>query len=103
MLLLADLHKYVIDVDAERDVGLHERQHGRRRHDGGRPPRQDVRVVGECRGHGTYTDHQEALDNKFLVSVDGDATLNLGTEHIFTVMKTKTILTIPTVEFYSFY
>ena len=103
MLLLADLHKYVIDVDAERDVGLHERQHGRRRHDAGRPPRQHVCVAGECRGHGTYTDRQEAIDNKLVAFVDGDVTLNLGTGDTFTVMYTKTTLAIPAVEFYYFY
>ena len=84
---LADLHEQVVDVDAEREVGVHERQHGRRRHDGGRPPRQDVCVAGECRGHGTYTDHQEALDNKCVVFVDGDVTLNK------VVLEPNTILT----------
>ena len=67
-------------------MGVHERQHGRRRHDGGRPPRQDVRVAGECRGHGPYTDNQEALGNEQVAFVDGDVTLNLNTEDTITVM-----------------
>ena len=66
---------------------MHERQHGRRRHDGGRPPRQHVCVAGECRGHGTYTDRQEALGNEQVAFVDGDVTLNLNRKQIHCYIK----------------
>ena len=83
MRALPDLHEQVVDVDAEGEVGVYERQHGRRRHDDRCPPGQHVRVVGECRRHGAHTERQETLDDKSVAFVDGDVMLNLGARYIY--------------------
>ena len=80
MRALPDLHEQVVDVDAEGEVGVYERQHGRRRHDDRCPPGQHVRVVGECRRHGAHTERQQTLDDKSVAFVDGDVSLDLGQE-----------------------
>ena len=83
MRALPDLHEQVVDVDAEGEVGVDERQHRRCGHDDRCPPSQHVRVVRECRRYGAHTERQETLDDKRVAFIDGDVTLNLGAEDVF--------------------
>ena len=75
----ADLHEQVVDVDAEREVGVHDREQGRRRHNGRRPPRHGVRVTSESCRQRPHAESHEALGDERVAFVDADVAMHLRT------------------------